>query len=251
MQTSVAPRKAGAAEQAALAKRPGVVADYIAYLDGDTTVLQGDTTYLISDPVYCSSTLTINGGAVIKSTTPTDYCGPGTFAIYATGPVVCNGSEYRPITFANMEDDSVGECLAGYPGYGSHYQANPVIYSDNYSSGSLSLNHVRFSSAVVAVQVRGYPNQAYTFSHSQFVNCAAGIQIVGCGAGCGTSLALNNCLMANVGYPLGVEYGGNGYSHVECRNCTFDGVSTLFPLPTFPAITLATIQSWPISGAWG
>ena len=137
---------------------------------------------------------------------------------------MCNASEYRPAIFTSMDDDGVGESLAGYPGYGNGYQASPAILAD-ISSESLCLSHVRFCGAALAVQLYLGPdgNSTSTFSHSQFLNCTAGLAVMAYWGG-SAGLALQNCLMAQVAYPVSLP---ESYCWLDCRNCTFDTAATL------------------------
>ncbi|HTE89815.1 MAG TPA: hypothetical protein VK639_12710, partial [Terriglobales bacterium] len=100
-------------------KRPGVALDYLAEISGNITqakTFQGDTTYVLTAPVTCSSTVTIEGGAVFKysSSSTTSY-------LKLSNTLTCKTSSYHPAIFTAVDDDSVGDAAPGSTGWPSGF----------------------------------------------------------------------------------------------------------------------------------
>ena len=217
-------------------KRPGVVIDYVASIGGTlsgTTVFKGDTTYLVSSAVTCTGPAIIEGGAVFKYKSGT--------SITLNSTLTCRTGMYRPAVFTGVDDNTVGDTMYGVTGSGytgtnsAAGYANPALNT----SVSLAFNNFRFRYAQAAIQVTDYSSTTWTASHSQFLNCVKGIEVVasssGCGCGCGTVTSyfnMNNCLMGAVQYPVNnsTTFGGCGpsaHQYVTLFNCTIDNSSRL------------------------
>ena len=183
-------------------KRPGLVLDYLAELTEPITqakIFQGDTTYVVADEITCSSTVTIEGGAVFKyPSSSTTAC------LKLNNTLVCKTSSYCPAIFTAVDDDSVGDVAPNSTGSPSGFYANPAALHLYYLYGPL-LSNVRFSYCQEAVRFeQSFQTSGATVSHSQFVNCVKGIVLTGTGGSSGTAIPLtvHNGLMAGVQYPL-------------------------------------------------
>jgi len=212
---------------AMLDKRPGVAIDYIVTLGSGWSVFQGDTTYLVTGPVPCYNPVTIEGGAVVKFKVG---AGPITF----DSTVTCKTSRYRPAIFTGIDDNSVGESMAGYVGYtgnildtGYAYVAVVLNWPQNQP-----LSNLRFAYCQRAVMAQGYDGVQATISHSQFVDCIQGILTTG--GGCGSfngctavNLTADNVLFSRVDYPFEAYITSSG----TFRQCTVDQAVRLITCP--------------------
>jgi len=232
--------------QANTPTRSGVVIDYVATLSGTlsgTTVFKGDTTYLVLGTVYCNGPVTLEA-AVFKHKVGT--------SIVLNNSLTCKTSSYRPAVFTCIDDDSIGESLAGYPGYTGTINpagyGNPALCSQWSSTPSLS--NVRFCYAQEAIRLVGTYVSA-TLSHAQIINCIRGIVLVnggsdsGSGSGSGDfSITVNNALLSFVNYALikSTDYGSGSGSgpaaYAYLYNCTVDHSQVLanedYVYPYFP-----------------
>jgi hypothetical protein len=220
--------------QARLARRPtGVCVDYIANLGGTLTTavtFQSSTNILITGSLYLNGAVTFEP-IIVKYKT-------NAFMQINNTLTLKNFGQFRGAQFTAVDDNSVGDTCAGitnssYTGVITNTgYANPAIYT---AQSSLSLTNCRFSYAKLAVQCIPplATSSAYTFSHSQLVNCITGIQLgvasSGCGCGCGgcfgsgvtVGLNANNCLMANVSLPFNICLTNPPLS-LRLANCTLD-----------------------------
>ena len=210
-------------KQAALAKRPKVVIDYVAVVDSGTNLFQADTTYLVDGQVNFSGPVVFEGGAVIKYT-GTNGSGPASLELYDS--VTFNSSMYRPVIFTAIDDDTVGACLSEYEGYTGNPQAwgpygSPALHIMN-DDPEVQIHNAHFRYSGQAVQLDpACSQQILTCSHLQFIQNIVGVGMAGGG---GPSLLLFNCLMADVSNAIAME---TSFGTFQCINCTFDAITTL------------------------
>lgn len=219
-------RTARRVARADLAKRPGLVIDYLATIGGTlggTTVFKGDTTYFLTNAVTCSGAATIEGGAIFK------YPTNSTVYLRLNGAVTCKTSSYRPAIFTAADDDTIGDKLstniwASYTGViNTNGYGNPALWAYFINP---TLSNLRFRHAQEAVRFEGSSASLGVLAHSQLANCIRGIVINGTfGSGsCAPTLGVNNTLIANVQYPININIGSltGTYQH-----CTVDTATRL------------------------
>ncbi|MCL4790120.1 MAG: hypothetical protein KJ070_25615, partial [Verrucomicrobia bacterium] len=158
--------------------------------------------YWLSEPVYCNGPVIIEGGAVFK------YMA-GTF-IKLNSSVTCKTSSYQPAMFTGVDDDSIGESLAGVDGAGWTGEINAARYANpalwGYWVSGPNLCNLRFCYAQEAIRLEGSYVTA-TLAHAQLLNCIRGINLVSVvvssgSSGAGVYLTVNNALLANVDWAL-------------------------------------------------
>jgi len=147
--------------------RSGVVLDYTATIGSLTNfTFKGDTTYFVGSPVNLYGTTTVEGGAVIKYTN--NPC-----SLTFNGPVLCKTSQWHPAVFTAMDEDSVGEIIAGSLGTPSGtYGLYTLACKDTsapYPWKHIQIRHANYGFALysgVSVDVRhaqiGYCNRGLT-----------------------------------------------------------------------------------------
>jgi hypothetical protein len=138
--------------QTDLSQRPGLVLDYVEIVSSCNLTFRGDTTYYVSGPVYLNGTNVFEGGTVIKyatnagiTLTPSQTNPIVTFATSAYRPVICTAKD----------DDSLGEPIAGSTGTPAGYYANPALgFTATQMASAISyvrLSHARLALDVVGV----------------------------------------------------------------------------------------------------
>jgi hypothetical protein len=203
----------------------GFVIDYTYILGSltDNIMLRGDTTYFIDAPAYIEGSLTIEGGAVIKYANNNGGSGP--CFIQVDNALVCNTSAYRPAIFTTAIDDTVGEYVDSGRIAGINHDAVPELLLNNLNLGNQTISHLRFRYAQTAVKVANIPNYVNlycTVNDSQFLNCLEGIHVLT--GGCGTTVSMNNCLMANIQSPIVFNGEVEGID-LTCYSCTIANVN--------------------------
>jgi hypothetical protein len=207
----------------AVALPKGVTVDYVATVSTSSTpvVYSADTTYYVSGTVYDNAPVTIES-AVFKF--PTNA---GIINICNNYAPTMGTTNYRPAIFTAADDNTIGTTLS--TNIWSHYTGNPGtnIYGLTplwlYAATNMALNNLQFRYQFNGVAAGyGSANQVITLSHCQFVDCLAGTTFEPSEP---LTLNLNNCLFANVQYPV--------QSHsfpmtVNVCNCTFDSATDLF-----------------------
>jgi hypothetical protein len=155
---------------------PGATLDYQLLSSTATLTLQGDVTYYVSDAVNVSSSLVIEGGAVVKATNS-----PTAGIVCLTGvPVTCLMDEGQMSVFTSKDDNTVGESIPGST-------ANP--WTNYCASAGLelrlsgqNLHHLRFAHLRRGLFFYDYSaGTANTVSHAQFVHCGTAVQANGYG----------------------------------------------------------------------
>ncbi|MGP8218816.1 MAG: immunoglobulin domain-containing protein [Limisphaerales bacterium] len=214
--------------QAASSSR-GLVLDYQTISANLTNyTFQGDTTYYISGFLDLWQTNTFEGGAVIKYTNGASII----LVPVSPGPVLnWRASAYRPVIFTAKDDDSVGESISGSTGNPTNYYANMALEIID-TSPTLAYLRVAYAQSALA-----FYDSNPSIYHAQFINCQNGITSSGAtislrnalfanvktdfstgggviingqnitingstwletGTPYGESLALTNCILANV-----------------------------------------------------
>ena len=210
------------------AKKSGVVVDYVATINGSystATTLQGDTTYHVTGASYFYGPVTIEGGAVVKYESGT--------SLTLSYSVTCATSMYRPAFFTAENDNSVGEIVSAN-NLGTNGYANPALLLSYLPSPVLSNLH--FSYCKQAIQINGTTTTA-NITHSQFVQCLQGIDlVVAAGSGSGSSGAINmyvqNTLFSYVNSPLVSSAGAGNLGAFYF--CTFDHSQYVFNETSLP-----------------
>ena len=209
----------------------GFAMDYTSVTVQTNRAFQSDVTYYVSASVTLMGTNIFEGGTVIKFATNTTL----TIAPSLTPlSVTFSGNDYRPIVFTAKDDNSAGETIPGSTGTPAGYYGNPALVFGGLSQAP-PLGHARFAYAQQAVLFSGLSGNIFD---AQFVNCQSGVQVAGgtlslrnvlfantvtnlaiqssstvtaenvtfSGSAClatgpsgaGSSLALTNCILANV-----------------------------------------------------
>jgi hypothetical protein len=201
---------------------PRVVIDYRATLSSGPTTAQADTTYLVSAPMN-GSVLTLEGGAVLKYKVGA--------SVLVNSVIMKNSGLYRPVVFASVDDDTVGESMNGYPGSGYTGTNNPSGYANpalGLTTLTLTVSGCVFRYAQKAIQyaATSASGASITLSHSQLYKCIRGIDLTwagcGCAGGSGTIIVtLNNVVMSGVQNPVN-RSGLNSSVNPALINCTVD-----------------------------
>ena len=247
-------------KQAALAKRPEVVIDYVAVVDSGTNLFQADTTYLVEGQVNCYGPVVFEGGSVIKYT-GANGSGPASLELY--GSVVFNSSMYRPVIFTAIDDENVGASLSAYEGwynnpdlYGPY--ASPALHIMNGELG-VQVHNAYFRYAAQAVQLdppaEAGGQQVLVCSHSQFIKGLVGVGVAGANDS-NPEILLGNCLMVGVTNAIAMESSAGSF---ECFDSTFDSVTTLVTVDSqssylssdFENCILANVQHLGVPGSGG
>ena len=191
----------------------GYLLDYSTVVTTNNFTFQADTTYFVRGSITLSGTTTMEGGTVIK------YTNNATLSVAST--LVLQTSQFRPVTFTSMHDNSVGEVITNSTG-------NPVRTTATYLSQatgtSFDYKHLRFRYAGTAVVNSSCP--MLTFWHSQFLNCGTCAQAWFMGGG--SYVVLYNVLMSqcdrDVSSPYSIVASG---AHVTANAMTYlSGVVT-------------------------
>ena len=220
----------------------GFLIDYEIVINGSSNfVFETGKTYYVGGYFTVNGTTVFEGGAIIKHYT--------TGHLAVSGPVDFKGSEYSPVVFTSMHDDTVGEPIAGSSGTppaGPYSDLNPLLIANGLNN---DVRHFRVKFAETGIRVDGAG--VLNVSDAQFLDCdypiegwtativAENILIDGGitafqapnvsgtnltihyvdGLGGGVGVALKNCLIVNVSSVQ--SYTGQGASHnVELSSAT-------------------------------
>ena len=161
--------------------------DYQLLGSGGQLTLRSATTYLVAARVNVSSSLTIEGGAVVK------FTNTSAALINVDGSVICKTGPYKPCTFTDMYDSTIGDIL-------STNQPTNLFYGGAiqvFGAGGV-LEHLRIRHATTAIYL-GATNAGVTqiLRHAQFVDCFTAIACRSVSPDI-KSLYLGNLLMTNV-----------------------------------------------------
>jgi hypothetical protein len=194
----------------------GFVLDYQTVIGTFTNyTFQGDSTYYISGSLILLGNSTFEGGAVCKyATNGTISMTPGPVG---TPSITWKGSAYRPVIFTGIDDNSVGDSIAGSTGNPTNYYGNPMLFVVALSPPP-TLTGLRMSYAKTAISFGGTSINIYG---AQFVNCQFGF------GGSGGILNLRNALLANINTNISAT---SGFTF-NAQNVTFSGSAYLWPNP--------------------
>ncbi len=180
----------------------GLVLDYVTVNSQYGITFQGDSTYYISGAVYLDGTNNmLEGGSVIK------YAVNAFITVDDGSALNCLASQYRPVILTAVDDNSVGERIAGSTGNPTNYYANSAL---TFFSSSPTLSNIRIAYAQNAFSFLS-PNA--TLSDFQIVNCQQGVFCESSG------LNLDNGLFANVQADISPLFGS---TTVNAQNITFN-----------------------------
>jgi alpha-tubulin suppressor-like RCC1 family protein len=185
----------------------GLVMDYVTTLDTETNAFtfQSDTTYYISGFLILDGTATFEGGTVLKFTQD------GSSEVMCNSNVVCLTAAYRPAVFTSVNDNTVGETIAGSsgtPNPGGNY-----LWLNEIGTNS-PIQYMRFSYAGT-----GFTDYMPDVSNCQFINCYIGVDILSDDA---ARLALlHNVLFSQMSYCAVMQDGFWSYD-VHGEHITMD-----------------------------
>ena len=163
----------------------GLVLDYQTINNNQTNyTFQGDTTYYISGSYFSSGTNIFEGGTVIKFATNGSISivtGPG-----PTPSINWKAGAYRPVIFTAKDDNTVGDIISGSTGnptgyYGSYYYLLLAGFSP-----SAPLTGLRMSYAKTAIE-----SGSVNIYDAQFINCQNGLNFSGATVFLGNALFAN------------------------------------------------------------
>jgi RHS repeat-associated protein len=138
-------------------KDQGMVLDYsITSSSTNPVVFKADTTYLVDGYITLSSTVTFEGGTVVKYRPDS---GIGAFP----ANVHCTGDTYRPVTFTAWNDDSIGEVIEDSDNAPSPSGSAFSFYYGNFNAQNANFRY--FDTAISAIQAGD------TFSNCQISHC--------------------------------------------------------------------------------
>lgn len=224
---------------------PSVMVDYELLNSSGAVTLQGDTTYLVTGTVNVTSTLTVEGGAVIKYTNSADATISSTsYNSSSRGP-----RAFYPAVFTSMNDNSVGQIISGSTGAPT---VTSCVYLSLqlYSTQTLVLNNLRFSYAATGVSTTfvyggdGADGAFAEFSDCQFYDCEGGLNFdienetatlklyndlfAQCTSGVGSTLPYGDTLYISAINVTGdhLEVFASGTA-CAATNCMFTGIYTL------------------------
>jgi len=208
----------------------GLVLDYNAVLGTLTNyTFQGDTTYYISGTVNLYGTNTFEGGTVIK------YTNSSSAEIVLNAGVgnsvwTFQSAPYRPAIFTTLNDNSVGDTIAGSTGNPagtlfSHPLATYLCLPGDNGYPAYPIHDARFSYAQTAIYQETRVNCS-PVEDCQFVHCSLAIkEAVTSLFGNVPVQVLHNVLISNGGGVMSAQ----GFSTiVDAENITADQVSDLF-----------------------
>lgn len=178
----------------------GVVIDYSLVGNTNSMVFRGESTYLVVGTIYLTGTSIIEGGCTLKYTNYTgclDFCGP---LKTETGP-------YHPAIITSMDDNSVGDPIAGSTGTPTGYHGAGFYVNYDSDIQYLYFKHLQFGFICVA-------NTTQTISHCKFYNMQTGFDLRGVRGN------MRNLLFDNVMLPFYFTGGSN--------SCAAENITTVY-----------------------
>jgi hypothetical protein len=189
-----------------------LVLDYLMisgyYTNGYT--FRADTTYLISSPVYLEGSNVFEGGTVIKIT---NNYSSYVITLESGSTATWQTSTYHPIVFTSMNDNSIGQTIAGSTGV--PVTSGGATYLFNESGSGIQIINARFKYAAIGIESTTW----MAMWDSQFLNCLQALHPVAYFDSQGTytngfyipywGVALFNDLFANCGMVMDLD---DGYS---------------------------------------
>lgn len=145
---------------------PGLVLDYTLLYSQEGYEFLANETYYVSEPVSVEGDpVVFHGGTVIKYAEGASIEVGGDSVTMKTQP-------YLPITFTSMNDDSVGEVIAGSTGVPDNDRfANPALATYD---GAVGFRDVRIAYAQQGISFDGRyaPNGEHLLRNAQFFRCS-------------------------------------------------------------------------------
>jgi hypothetical protein len=203
-------------------QEPGFVIDYT-IVEGSSDFAFTAGTYLISGFVAASSAQ-FEAGAILKFDDSPDS------VVVSWGPssAVFNGAPWSPTVFTSMDDDSVGDPIAGSSGSpttGGGTYFFELGANDGYGGATnITVTDTRFAYAGIAYLDNNL-DLSFSFTNCEFVDCGTNIVMDG------TNICLDNVLSSHCTCFLGYYYLTLGVPcTVAAENLTVDSC-TQFAIP--------------------
>jgi len=222
----------------ATARRPerGLVIDYVTMSSSTNNyTFQCDTTYYVSGLVSLSGTTICEGGTVIK------FTNAPTAMISMSGPLQCNGAQYRPVVLTSKDDNTVGDNIGGSTGNPTNYSGATYLQDNNNQNNTYRC--LRLLYAGTGLSAANFSNGVW---HCQFVKCGTAINATNNGP-----VVLRNVLIAQCTNAV-VTTGTLSAEHLTADQCTTllsgkgsSGYITNSLITAVSAVTNATFYSSP------
>jgi len=163
-----------------------VVLDYALQLSTGQSnyVFKGDTTYYVTAALPLKGVSTFEGGTVIKFA-PTNGA-----KLKVEGPILWQGSAYRPVVLTARDDASVGDSVSGAGTLTNYYAAVALEIDRSTNTTAAVLGNFRIAHAQTAIAISGQPG--HVLRHGQLVNCRRGLSATN------AESSLRNVLFHNV-----------------------------------------------------
>lgn len=166
----------------------GIVLDYFIANTTTNFTFVSHNTYFVTNTVVLSGTTTFEGGTVIKhANVPT-----AKIQLQSGGILDWRAEPYLPVTFTTMDDNSIGETVAGSVGSPFAIQGTCLQLNGVTVSGGM-IQNARFRYCETGLDLSG--QGLVDLRHSQFVACTRGIILKQPGR-------LQNLLFHGGDYPL-------------------------------------------------
>jgi hypothetical protein len=157
---------------------PGVVIDFVALSGTYSAYVFSNQTYQITGTVNLGSSVTFEGGAVIKFN-------PGTkLSVLHNTQIICATDPYSPVVMTARDDNTVGAIVQGSTGTVSGTYANPALEISRSSYASPGeLDRIRILHAATGIFLSGsHYGTGPTFRDLQLIQCTVGIGAYGAGS---------------------------------------------------------------------
>lgn len=189
----------------------GFLLDYSVLHTDTNFTFKGDTTYYVTNTVNLSGTTVIEGGTVVKFSTN------HLAEINVTGTLDCRTGQYRPAIFTVMDDNTVGETIAGSTGNPTNAYGSGLVIT---TSGN-TLKHARFSYLYWALGLDTVSSSELYLAHVQFMKCRYPLRAdqFGCFLTCGATIHLDNALAYGCDVFFQGEYGILRSRHLTVNQC--------------------------------
>ena len=217
--------------------RPGFVIDYITLYSGypysyNNHVFQSGQTYYLSGPVTLTGTAVLEGGSVLKLNGGS-YGSTGGLRVDSGSTIKSIAAAWNPCIITAMDDNTVGEVIAGSTGTPSgNYGGSAIYIQYATASAPVSLAHIRVRYATIGMNLQ-YCSGLHEIRHSQFINCGKAFQLYY------TTLQPRNVLVANnAGYTSGSVVSGDGNSTLRAENMTVHSAGYLRAYMTSASVYL-------------
>jgi hypothetical protein len=191
----------------------GFVLDYMV-LNGSPNnfTFQAGTTYCVSNAVYLNGNTTIGSNAVIKFARASS-------GLDVYGTISCNASAGHPAMLTAVDDNSVGDTIAGSSGSPSGVYSTTYLVNYGYP---VDLEHLRVSYAMNGIEL-------YTGSGNLLRDCQ--FYADGCDLYLLQNASIENCLFQNTRV---INVSGSSVTSLNLVNCTVHDTPKL--LSTFTSV---------------